>query len=97
VDQRVALGGHSVPIERIHARYERSMKLLNDAMAQCHRSVLFDNSYRKEEGAPVELRPFVEYARDENLNPLNPEPFLSKISLMPGVPQWAVKCVKPQV
>src|SRR5687768_17536329 len=46
VRQRVALGGHSVPEDRIIARYDRSLALLPQAIEQSDRTVLFDNSYR---------------------------------------------------
>lgn len=50
VAQRVALGGHDVPAERIVARYGRTMALLPSAVRTCHRCVLFDNSQPDPEG-----------------------------------------------
>lgn len=55
VRQRVALGGHDVPEDRIRARYVRTLRLLPEALRLADVSVLFDNSY----GA---IRPF--YRRD---------------------------------
>jgi predicted ABC-type ATPase len=60
VRQRVALGGHPVPEDRIVARYERTMALLPEAISLCDRTVLFDNSYRALEGGPVRLVPVCE-------------------------------------
>ena len=54
VRQRVALGGHDVPEERIRERYDRTLQLLPDAMACADQVVLFDNSY----GRPAIIRPF---------------------------------------
>jgi len=59
VRQRVALGGHPVPEDRIVARYARTMALLPDAVEQADRVVLFDNSTRAEARGPVILRPFL--------------------------------------
>lgn len=55
VRQRVALGGHPVPEDRIVARYERTLTLLPEAISLCDRAVLFDNSYRAREGGPIRL------------------------------------------
>lgn len=44
VAQRVALGGHPVPADRILERYKRTMALLPSAIRACERSILFDNS-----------------------------------------------------
>jgi predicted ABC-type ATPase len=53
VRQRVALGGHDVPEDRIRARYVRTLALLADAIEAADDAVLFDNSY----GEPT-IRPF---------------------------------------
>ena len=63
VRQRVALGGHDVPEDRVRDRYERVMALLPEAMAECHRVVLFDNTYRAVAGGPAMLTPCVEMRR----------------------------------
>lgn len=44
VEARVRRGGHSVPHDRIIARYARTMSSLVDAMLIVDRTVLFDNS-----------------------------------------------------
>jgi predicted ABC-type ATPase len=44
VAQRVARGGHDVPVDKIIARYQRTLELLPMAMLAAHRSVIFDNS-----------------------------------------------------
>lgn len=60
VRQRVALGGHPVPEDRIAARYHRCLALLPTALGQCDHAVLLDNSYRETEGGRVGMRPFCE-------------------------------------
>lgn len=59
VRQRVALGGHAVPEDRIVARYARTMALLPGAMEAADRLVLFDNTRRVSVNGPVILRPFL--------------------------------------
>lgn len=44
VENRVQLGGHSVPPEKLRARYERCMDNLYDALKLVDRAFLFDNS-----------------------------------------------------
>ena len=44
VAQRVALGGHDVPIEKIRKRYIKSLENLFDTIKLCDRAYLFDNS-----------------------------------------------------
>lgn len=44
VKNRVALGGHPVPEEKIRQRYVRSLALLMDAIRHTDRAYLFDNS-----------------------------------------------------
>lgn len=44
VRNRVALGGHPVPEDRIVSRYHRSLDLLMDAIRHTHRAYIFDNS-----------------------------------------------------
>jgi predicted ABC-type ATPase len=41
---RVRLGGHSVPDDKVIARYERSLALLLDAIRHSNRAYVFDNS-----------------------------------------------------
>lgn len=63
VRQRVLLGGHDVPHDRIVQRYSRTMKLLPDAIAECDRVLLFDNTYRITDGSPVLMTPFLDLLR----------------------------------
>jgi predicted ABC-type ATPase len=44
VAQRVARGGHDVPLEKILARYKRTMELLPQAMRAANRATIYDNS-----------------------------------------------------
>ncbi len=44
VQRRVSLGGHSVPEDKIIARYTRSLNLLVDAIRHTNRAYIFDNS-----------------------------------------------------
>ncbi len=44
VSQRVTSGGHSVPVDKIRARYDRSLKHLYDMSMLCDRVYYFDNS-----------------------------------------------------
>lgn len=44
VRNRVGLGGHAVPEDRIEARYYRSLDLLVEAIRQTNRAYIFDNS-----------------------------------------------------
>jgi predicted ABC-type ATPase len=44
VGQRVSLGGHSVPEDRIVSRYARTLALLPRALLSCDVAVLFDNT-----------------------------------------------------
>jgi len=47
VDERVKNGGHPVPINKIEARYYKSLEYLIDAIQHTHRTFIFDNSGRK--------------------------------------------------
>ncbi len=44
VHNRVKLGGHSVPKDKIVSRYYRSLKLLSEAVKYSSRAYIFDNS-----------------------------------------------------
>jgi predicted ABC-type ATPase len=44
VANRVKLGGHPVPSDRIEQRYHRSLALLRDAIRHTNRAYVFDNS-----------------------------------------------------
>jgi predicted ABC-type ATPase len=49
VAQRMMNGGHGVPLEKIIARYERSMVLLAAAITLMNRVYLYDNSVAQQE------------------------------------------------
>ncbi len=88
VAQRVALGGHDVPEDRIRKRYIRCLSLLPYALRLCDRAVLFDNSYRNAAGLPVQLRPVCEVVRQDGLmraKDANGRPFRTDT---PGTPNW---------
>lgn len=63
VRQRVQLGGHPVPEDRIILRYQRCLDLLPAAIRECDRLVMFDNSYRRKALLPVVLVPFCDVRR----------------------------------
>jgi predicted ABC-type ATPase len=44
VKNRVHLGGHDVPVDKIVSRYARSLDILLDAVCHTNRAYLFDNS-----------------------------------------------------
>ena len=44
VEGRVKDGGHTVPSDKIRARYHRSLGLLAEAISLCDRAYLFDNT-----------------------------------------------------
>jgi len=44
VRNRVKLGGHAVPEDKIEERYHRSLALLMDAIRHTNRAYIFDNS-----------------------------------------------------
>ena len=44
VRNRVALGGHSVPEDKIVSRYPRSISMLLEAIRHTNRAYIFDNS-----------------------------------------------------
>jgi len=84
VKQRVALGGHDVPADRIVARYHRALTLLLQAMALSDHCVLFDNTYRAAEGEDVVLRPFFTLIRTESG---------LKLVSIPPIPLWAREAI----
>ena len=53
VQQRVKLGGHSVPEDKIVKRYNDSLKVLPSIIPLCHRVYLFDNSSEERSIEPV--------------------------------------------
>jgi predicted ABC-type ATPase len=50
VRNRVQLGGHAVPPDRIESRYHRSLDLLMDAIRHTNRAYIFDNSTDNADG-----------------------------------------------
>ncbi len=50
VQNRVALGGHGVPEDKIATRYHRSLELLMEASRHTNRAYIFDNSGDNAEG-----------------------------------------------
>lgn len=60
VRARVILGGHDVPLDRILARYHRSISLLPKAILASGRSIVFDNSRLALKVSDKGLSPFVE-------------------------------------
>lgn len=53
VRQRVALGGHNVPKDKIVKRYNESLQVLSQIIPLCHRVYLFDNSTEDRSIEPV--------------------------------------------
>ncbi len=78
VRQRVALGGHPVPEDRIISRYARTMSLLPAAIDVADRVLLFDNSYRFAPAGPVLLRPFLLLERGTD----------GVVQVSPPIPEW---------
>lgn len=62
VKQRVALGGHHVPEDRIEKRYYESLEVLPLIIPLCHRIYLFDNSAEERS-----IEPVAEIENDKNL------------------------------
>jgi predicted ABC-type ATPase len=60
VRNRVKLGGHPVPEDRIVKRYHRSLGLLVDAIRHTHRAYIFDNSGDSAEGRQTWLAEITE-------------------------------------
>jgi len=53
IKQRVGLGGHDVPEDRIEKRYYESLNILKTIIPLCHRVYLFDNSSEERSIEPV--------------------------------------------
>ena len=62
VHQRVSLGGHPVPDDRIEKRYYESLKVLPAIIPLCRRVYLFDNSSREKN-----IEPLAEISDDRKL------------------------------
>lgn len=89
VENRVAVGGHDVPRDRIIARYHRTLGLLPSAALIAKRTVLFDNSaivgFLPNSLLPNQksgLRPVGEVLRDGNSY---------DVMLEADVPAWVVE------
>ncbi len=65
VRNRVALGGHGVPEDKITPRYYRSLDLLTDAIGCTNRAYIFDNSGDSNEGKQTWLAEITDGARLE--------------------------------
>ena len=80
VKTRVGLGGHDVPLDRIVARYRRTMAVLPDIVAHVDRAFILDNS---------ELLPAPDSFRIRLVATTRAvEPNQITISLRPPVPVW---------
>jgi predicted ABC-type ATPase len=60
VRNRINLGGHDVPVEKIKARYHRSLDLLMEAIQHTNRAYIFDNSRFSEDGKQTWLAEITE-------------------------------------
>jgi predicted ABC-type ATPase len=65
VAHRVRHGGHDVPVDRIIARYHRTLELLPRAIAASDIAVLFDNSVERETDLTDTLRPVMSFKRND--------------------------------
>ncbi len=61
VEARVKRGGHAVPPEKVESRYQRSLALLGDAVAEAYRAFLFDNSAKPD--TDIAASYYLEYER----------------------------------
>jgi len=68
IKQRVKLGGHNVPTEKVISRYFDSLKMLKDIIPLCHRVYFFDNS---SEGNDTSITPLAEISKDKKLKLLS--------------------------
>jgi predicted ABC-type ATPase len=76
---RVAQGGHDVPVDRIVARWKRTMELLHQAISASDKAFVFDNSAT----APTLLRPRLVL---ETATSLDTDRMVSR--RFPPVPDW---------
>jgi len=60
VDERVKLGGHPVPQEKIIARYQRSLEQLAEMASMCRRVCFFDNTNTLTPFAEVNINGFLD-------------------------------------
>ncbi|GAA0342923.1 zeta toxin family protein [Bowmanella denitrificans] len=80
VDERVALGGHPVPKEKIRSRYSRSLSQLFDMARQCHRVYFFDNTDMLVPIAEVNPNSFLD-VKEEAYNRVKPKWFRESVLL----------------
>lgn len=64
IKQRVKLGGHNVPNEKVISRYFDSLNMLKEIIPHCHRVYFFDNS---SEGNDTAITPLAEIDKDKIL------------------------------
>lgn len=81
VGQRVALGGHDVPADRIVSRYQRTLALLPEAVAVADRCFLFDNTATRAANMEPGLRLVATVERVESQR---------VVAFRPPTPQWAL-------
>lgn len=77
VAERVTRGGHDIPIEKIHQRYESSISNLVGLIPVCDQLVVFDNSAPLEDGKPSPIK----------LLHLNGDSF--ELEPIQSMPEWA--------
>lgn len=53
VRNRVSMGGHDVPEDKIRERYKRSLRLLPEAIQESSRAYIFDNSTENQESVLI--------------------------------------------
>ncbi|MDR7123178.1 hypothetical protein [Rheinheimera soli] len=80
VDERVQLGGHPVPIEKIRSRYINSLKQLYEMSMQCHRVYFFDNTDLLMPFAEVNSNGFLDI-KDKEYNQVKPAWFREHVLL----------------
>ena len=68
IKQRVKLGGHNVPNEKVISRYFDSLKMLKEIIPLCHRVYFFDNS---SEGNDTAITPLAEIDNHKKIKLLN--------------------------
>jgi predicted ABC-type ATPase len=77
---RVAHGGHDVPVDRIIARYHRTLHLLPEAIRNSDKAVLFDNTQDRSSKPAAGLRPIMSLVRFEDR---------MKIDFQEDLPNWS--------
>jgi hypothetical protein len=86
VRNRVSLGQHSVPEEKIRERYWRTLELLSLGILDMDRTLLYDNSMNISPGGSEALhgRLICEVCDG------GPNPSSHRVSLVPPIPYWAL-------